>query len=65
MTTVSKVCMAVEINGKAYFVNLPQDRMLSLLIPMTAALADNGQLNVYPAPDGFEFKSMAEIKAMA
>lgn len=61
--TVNRACLAVELDGKPYFVNLPQDRMLQMLIPLAASLSDNNKLNVIAAPEGFRFMSLAEMKA--
>ena len=49
-TEISKVAVYVEIDGKAYLVALPQDR-LQLAIKMVAGLSDDGQLPVKAAPN--------------
>lgn len=57
---IDKVCIAVEIEGKPYFVALNQDRM-KLLMKMACGLADNGNLNVVKAPQDFKFTTIGEM----
>jgi hypothetical protein len=57
---IDKVCIAVEIEGKPYFVALEQDRML-LLMKMACGLSDNGQLNVVKAPQDFKFTAIGDL----
>jgi hypothetical protein len=58
MSNITAVSIAVQIDGKAYFVNLPHERML-ILMQMASALFDGGRLGVVPAPPGFEFTALS------
>lgn len=58
---IEKVSLAVQIDGKPYFVALPQER-LKLVVSMAQGLADNGKLNVAKAPDGFKFTELDSLK---
>ena len=51
--------MAVEIDGKPYFVGLPQDRML-MLVELAATLSDSGKLPVLAAPDEYKFEVLGD-----
>ena len=57
---IDKVCIAVEIEGKSYFVALDQDRM-KLLMKMACGLSENGNLNVVKAPQDFKFTTVGEM----
>lgn len=59
---VSKVSLAIEIEGQAYFVALPQERLV-LLVKMAEGLADNGKLPVQKCPAGFAFQNFDGSKA--
>lgn len=58
--TVSRVSLAIEIDGQAYFVVLPHDR-LQLLVKMAEGLSDTGTLPVAKCPAGFAFSTMKEL----
>jgi hypothetical protein len=58
---ITRVCMAVEIDGKPHFVMLPQERML-MLVDFAATLSDNGKLPVLAAPDEFKFETLGMQK---
>lgn len=58
MSNITAVSIAVQIDGKPYFVNLPHERML-ILMQMASALFDTGRLGVVPAPPGFEFTALS------
>lgn len=58
MTTtaeITKVVIAVEINGSPYFVRLPHERMV-LLMKLAEGLSDSGKLPVSRAPAGYAFQ---------
>lgn len=57
---VEKVSVAVEIEGKPYFVALDQTRM-KLLIQFASGLSDNGKLNVVKAPSDYKFTTLGEL----
>lgn len=59
-SNIEKVSLAVQIEGKMYFVALPQER-LQLLIKMAEGLSDTGRLPVIKAPDGFSFTNFAGL----
>jgi len=48
---IEKVALAVQIDGKGYYVALPQDR-LQMLVKLAQGLSDNGKLNVQAMPPG-------------
>ena len=52
--TVTRASLAAEIDGKIYFVALPQDRM-QLLLKLAQGLFDGGELVVIPAPADYKF----------
>lgn len=54
---ITKVVIAVEVEGKPYFVNLPLDRMM-ILMKMASGLSDTGALPVVKAPDGYAFTEL-------
>ncbi len=60
LDTITAVSIAVQINGKAYFVNLPHDRAM-MVMNMAGGLSDNGKLNVVPAPAGFNFTKIEDM----
>lgn len=49
-TQIDKVAIYVEVNGKTFIVNLPQDR-LQLGIKLISGLSDDGALPLAPSPD--------------
>jgi hypothetical protein len=55
LADITRASLAVEVGGDIYYVNLPQDRVLTLLLPLAASLADNGTLNLVKAPAGTTF----------
>ena len=57
---IDKVSLAVEIEGKPYFVILGQEK-LKLLVDIASGLADNEKLNVIKAPDDFKFSTMDKM----
>lgn len=57
--TVTRAAMLVEVDGKAYFVALPQERMM-ILVNLATSLSDNGTLTVMPAPQEIEFRTVAK-----
>lgn len=54
---VTRVAMQVEIDGKAYAVALPQERLL-MLAQLAESLSDNGKLPVCELP-GTMFQEQA------
>jgi hypothetical protein len=58
---ITAVSIAVEIAGKAYFVNLPHDRML-ILMKMAEGLSDSGKLGVVAAPAGYSLTPIGMLK---
>jgi len=58
---IDKVSIAIEIEGKTYFVALDQDRM-KLLMKMASGLSENGNLNVVKAPQDFKFTTIGEMR---
>ena len=58
---IEAVSLAVQIDGKAYFVMMPQEN-LKLVANMAASLTDSGTLQVVPAPEGFKFTTIGELK---
>ena len=58
---IEKTCIAVQIDGKPYFVALEQDRM-NIVLNLITGLSDNGKLNVVAAPEGFKFITIGELK---
>lgn len=61
MSQFTAVSLAVEYEGKPYFVALPQDR-LKILVKMAASLSDSGSLPLSAAPENFKFMSLGEAK---
>jgi hypothetical protein len=61
---ITRASLAVEIDGKPYFVLIPQDRTY-MLAHLASALCEGGTLTVTPAPEGFKFASLSEMKAAA
>ena len=57
---ISNISIAVEIEGKAYFVRLPEGTR-ELVLKMIAGLSDNSTLNVVGAPEGFEFTPINKL----
>lgn len=53
---ITKVVIAVEIDGAPYFINLPHDRMV-ILMKLASSLGDNG-LPVVKAPAGYAFHAI-------
>jgi hypothetical protein len=58
---IEKVSLAVQINGQAYFVALPQESLL-ILVKMAQGLSDDGSLAlpVKKAPPGYVFYESEE-----
>lgn len=54
---IEKVSLQVQIDGRAYYVALPQERLV-LLVKMAEGLSDNGKLPVTEAPPGHEFRAV-------
>lgn len=52
--TMARVSLAVEIDGKAFFVALPPER-LQMLVQLAASLSDNGKLPLAAIPAGYSF----------
>lgn len=52
---ITKVVIAVEIDGAPHFVNLPHERMV-ILMKLAEGLSDTGALPVVRAPDGYVFQ---------
>ena len=50
---IQKVAVLVEMDGQAYYVNLPQDR-LQLVVKLAQSLSDSGNLPVVKATN-FKF----------
>lgn len=59
---ITKVSVAIEIDGKPYFVALSQDR-LKMLMSLAQGLSDGGKLPVKPLPDGCYFYEVDTSKA--
>ena len=57
---ISNISIAVEIEGKAHFVLLP-DGTKELVLKMIAGLSDNSTLNVVGAPEGFKFTPINKL----
>ena len=57
---ISSISISVEIEGKAYFVRLPEGAR-ELVLKMIAGLSDNSALNVVQAPEGFEFAPINKL----
>lgn len=57
---ITAVSIAVQIGGKPYFVNLPQERML-ILMNMASGLFDNGHLHVVAAPESYKFMPIKDM----
>jgi hypothetical protein len=60
MEEIEAVSLAVQIKGKAYFVNASQDE-LKLLVQMAAGFTGN-KLKVVKAPDSFKLMPISDIK---
>jgi hypothetical protein len=58
--SIQKVALLVEIDGQAYYVNLPQDR-LKMVVQLAQSLSDNGSLPVHKATN-FKFIGHEETK---
>lgn len=58
---VTQISIAVEIDGKTYYVALSQQKLLSL-VPFACALSDSGKLPVVPAPEGTTFFQLSSKK---
>lgn len=61
MSQFTAVSLAVEYEGKPYFVALPQDR-LQVLVKLAAGLSDSGSLPLTKAPEGFKFTTLEASK---
>ena len=59
---VSKISLSVEINGTAYFVMLPHER-LKLILSLAESLSDNGKLPVKKAPAGYKFVTLEGLQS--
>lgn len=57
---ITAVSIAVQINGKAYFVKMPHDHMM-ILMKMAEGLSDNGNLNVVAAPASYKLMPVGEL----
>jgi hypothetical protein len=55
--TVTRASLAAEIDGKVYFVALPQARLV-MLMQLAASLFDDGKLTVVPAPADYKFQEI-------
>lgn len=55
--SVGRVSIAAEIDGKVYFVVLPQERM-KILLKLAEGLCDGGKLPVKKAPDDYKFQEV-------
>lgn len=55
--TIGRIVLAVEPNGKPYYVTLPQDR-LQMLVQLAESLSDDGKLPVRKAPQGHVFQEV-------
>ena len=53
--TIGRISLCVEVDGKAYAVALPQDRMM-LLVKLAESLSDNGKLPVSALGENFYFE---------
>lgn len=60
MSTITAVSIAVEIGGKAYFVDLPHDRMM-ILMKMAEGLNDAGKLSVVAAPESYKLMPVGSL----
>ena len=56
---ITRVSLAVEVDGEPHFVNLPLDKMM-ILVKMAAGLSDTGTLPVVRAPAGYVFQAMGD-----
>ena len=58
---IEKISIAVEVEGKPYFVVLPQESMHVVLMA-AQGLRDNGKLNLVDAPEGFLMVPLNELE---
>jgi hypothetical protein len=61
---IGRISFAVEIDGKPYFVALPQER-LRVLVTLAGSLSDSGKLPVLDMPEGFKFTELETNKGEA
>ena len=59
MSTIGKVSVGVEVDGKVGFLQLSQEK-LRLLVQMSASLSSNGQINIVKAPPDYVFTTLGE-----
>ena len=57
MTGITRMSLAVEIDGEVYFVALPSDRE-NLALQMISACCDGGKLPVVKAPADYKFQPL-------
>lgn len=58
---ITAISIAVQIDGKAYFVALPHERLV-LLMKLAEGLSDSGQLPVVAAPASYQFIPVKDMK---
>lgn len=54
---ISKLSIAVEIDGKPYFVLIPKD-CKELAVRLISGLSEDGELKVVSAPDDYKFQAL-------
>jgi len=60
--TIGRISLCVEVDGKAYAVALPQDRML-MLVKIAESLSENGKLPVSALGANFFFEEQKKEAA--
>jgi len=59
---IEVISIAVQIDGKPYFVVLDEDKK-QILMKMAAGLSDDGKLKVVKAPAEFSFETIGDLVA--
>lgn len=60
MTNITAVSIAIQVDGRAYFVNLPHAQMM-ILMALAGSLTDGGALKVVAAPDKYKLIPIGEL----
>lgn len=53
----TQISLSIELEGKAYFVALPKER-LQLLLKLAEGLSDDGKLPLIAAPPNYKFEAL-------
>lgn len=64
MTQFTRLSLAVEHNGKPYFVVIPQEHW-EILLHMVSGISDNGALQLVSAPEGYKFEALNKTKGQS